>query len=192
MATIRQGQTALVVIDVQNDVVAQAWRRDETVANIVSLIARARGADVPVIFVQHEDGEMARDTQGWRFVDEIQPHPGEPLVAKRYLDAFVDTGLEQVLADLDISHLIVTGAETMACIRATVHRALAEGYDVTLVADAHTNGDLDYAGVTLSGEQIVGFTNLYLQFTTYPGRETRVMAHDDVEFSVPAGAGKDA
>lgn len=193
MATIRQGRRALVVIDVQNDVMAQAWRRDEVIANIVALIDDAREADVPVIFVQHEaDDELVNGTEGWRFVDAIVPREGEPLIHKRFLDAFVETDLPQVLSDLDISHLVVTGAQSMACIRATTNRAMAEGYDLTLVADAHTTDDLDWDGVTLSAEQIVGYTNLCLGFTTYPGQEIQAVRHDAVAFAAPVVAGKDA
>lgn len=192
MATIRQGHTALVVIDVQNDVVGNAWRRDDVVENIASLIDRARMADVPVIFVQHEDEELVKDTDGWRFVDEIVPQAGEPVIAKHYPDSFVETTLPAVLADLDISHLVIAGAQSMACIRTTSHRAMAEGYDLTLVADAHTTDDLDYGGVVLSAEQIIGYTNLCVQSTPYPGQDIRVTAHDAVTFDAPVVAGKDA
>lgn len=192
MATIRQGQAALVVIDVQNDVVANAWNRDGVIGNIVSLIDRARAAEMPVIFVQHVDEELVQDTDGWRFVDELVPEEGEPVITKHYPDAFVETELPRMLADLDISHLVVAGAQSMACIRATTNRAMAEGYDLTLVGDAHTTDDVDFGGVALSAEQIVGYTNLCVQFTAYPGQEIRVVAHDAVAFGAPVVAGKDA
>ena len=182
MATIRDGNMALMVIDVQKDVVANAWKRDEVVRNIGGLIERVRAEHVPVIFVQHEDEELERGSDGWQFVDEIVPIAGEPVIAKRYQDSFADTRLAGTLEQLNVSHLVITGAQTMACIRATSHRALAEGYDLTLVEDAHTTDDLDYAGVQLSASQIIGYTNLYLKFTTYPGQESRVVPHDAVAF----------
>ena len=185
MATIRNGNTALMVIDVQKDVVDNAWKRDEVVRNIVSMVDKAREAQTPVIFVQHEDEVLVKGSDGWQFVDEIAPISGEPVIAKHYLDAFAETGLPQVLEGLNISHLVICGAESMACIRATSHRALAEGYDLTLVEDAHTTSALDYADVQLSASQIIGYTNLSLQFTTYPGQETRVVPHDAVAFTAP-------
>jgi len=191
VATIRQGQTALVVIDVQNDVMVNAWRRDDVIANIVKLIDRARETETPVIFVQHEDEELVKDTGGWRFVDALVRREDEPLIHKQYPDAFVETEFERTLADLDVSHLVVTGAQSMACIRSTTNRAMAEGYDLTLVSDAHTTDDLDFGGVVLSAEQIVGYTNLCLQFTPYPGQDIRVAPHDTVAFGVPLSAGKD-
>lgn len=189
MATVREGNaTALVVIDVQKDVVGNAWDRDRVVGRIATLVARARTEDVPVVFIQHHDAEMPQGSEGWELVDELVPGDGEPVVAKEYLDAFAGTTLSQVLADLGSTHLVIAGAQTMACIRATTHRALAEGYDLTLVSDAHTTDDLEWGDVTLSARQIVDYTNLSLQFTTYPGQETRVVPHDAVSFSSLVGA----
>ena len=188
MATIRDGSTALVVIDVQNDVMKAAWDRDGVVARIATLIDRARNEDVPVIFVQHEDEEMQPGTDGWQYVQEIAPREDDIVIAKQYPDSFADTVLEQALEDLGVSHLVIAGAQSMACIRVTSHRALAEGYDLTLVADAHTTDDLDYQGVTLTAEQIVGYTNLCVQFTSYPGQESRVTPHDSVSFTTSTNA----
>lgn len=183
MATVRNGdRTVLMVIDVQNDVVANALDRDGVVGRIATLVARARTEDVPVVFVQHHDAEMPQGSDGWQIVDGLVPGDSEPVITKEYPDAFADTALPQVLADLGATHLVVAGAQSMACIRATSHRALAEGYDLTLVSDAHTTDDLDWDGVFLSARQIIDYTNLYLQFTTYPGQETRVVPHDAVAF----------
>lgn len=188
MATIRDGSTALVIIDVQNDVMKEAWDRDGVIGRISTLIDRARNEDVPVIFVQHEDEEMQAGTEGWQYVAELTPREDDIVIAKQYLDSFADTVLEQALTELGISHLVIAGAQSMACIRVTSHRALAEGYDLTLVSDAHTTDDLDYQGVTLTAEQIVGYTNLSMQFTNYPGQETRVTPHDTVSFITSTSA----
>lgn len=187
MTRVRNGNaTALVVIDVQNDVMANAWDRDAVVSRIATLVDLARSSHVPVIHVQHQDEEMPHGSDGWQFVEDVTPRDGEPVIAKHYLDAFADTGLTPVLAELEVSHLVVAGAQSMACIRATTHRALAEGYDLTLVSDAHTTDDVDWDGVSLTAQQIVGYTNLYMQFTAYPGQETRVIPHDAVTFPAPA------
>ena len=50
--------TALVVVDVQNGIVAEAWERDAIVANIASVVDRARAANVPVVWVQHSGGGL--------------------------------------------------------------------------------------------------------------------------------------
>ena len=134
MATVREGdKAALMVIDVQNDVVARAWKRDDVVRRIAFLADRARAEGVPVIYVQHHGDGLPQGSDGWQIVDEIAPRDGEAVIAKKYPDAFEGTDLEETLTNLGISHLVITGAQTDACVRSTTHRALAEGYDMTLV-----------------------------------------------------------
>jgi nicotinamidase-related amidase len=97
--------TALLVVDVQNGVVAGAHERDVVVANIGRLVAKARGARVPVIWVRHADTQLARGSDAWRIVPELAPDETEPLIEKQYGDAFEDTTLERVLADLGVGWL---------------------------------------------------------------------------------------
>ena len=63
--------TALLVIDVQNDVVKGAHNRDGVIANIATLVDKARADGVPVVWVQHNDGNLPRDTDGWQYVPEL-------------------------------------------------------------------------------------------------------------------------
>src|SRR5680860_502200 len=133
--------TALLVIDVQNDVVAEAHNRDDVIANIASLVGRARAEDVPVVWVQHSDDDMPRDSEGWQYVEELAREESEPLVHKEYGDSFDATDLETILAERGVGHLVVAGAQTDACIRSTLHGAVVRGYDATLVSDAHTTED---------------------------------------------------
>jgi nicotinamidase-related amidase len=74
--------TALLVIDVQVGVVAQAHRRDEVVQNIRTLVDRARLQDVPVIWVQHFDDNLARGSEAWKLVPELDRGDAEPLIEK--------------------------------------------------------------------------------------------------------------
>src|SRR5260370_39630007 len=85
--------TALLVIDVQNDVVANAYHRDEVVANIRELIGKARACQVPVLRIQHSDDNLLEGSDGWKYVPELQRHESEPLAYKKYGDAFEDTVL---------------------------------------------------------------------------------------------------
>ena len=83
--------TALLVVDVQNDVVANAHQRDEVIANINTLIDKARAEQVPVIWVQHSDDDIPQNSDGWQYVPELQRQESEPLVHKKYGDSFEDT-----------------------------------------------------------------------------------------------------
>ncbi len=174
--------TALLVIDVQKDVTDGAQDRDTVVANIGSLVDKARAEGVPVVWVAHNDEGMPLDSDQWQYVDELTRADDEPLVNKTYGDSFEDTDLEDVLAEKGVGSLVVTGAQTDACIRATLHGGLARGYDVTLVSDAHTTQDMTQWG-NIPPADVITFTNLYWSFTTAPGRTTGVVKSDDVAFA---------
>lgn len=139
-------RSALIVIDVQRDVVANAYRRDETIGNISGLVKRARAAGAPVVWVQHSDEEMEKGSDAWQIVPELSPAADEPVIHKIYGDSFEATDLEDVLSAAGVGRLVVSGAESDACIRSTVHGAFTRGYDVTLVSDAHTTSDMTQWG----------------------------------------------
>lgn len=180
--------TALLVIDVQRGVVAGSHNRDEMIANINSLVGRARQEDVPVVWVQHADEGLVRGSEEWEYVPELLRGESEPLVHKQFGDSFEDTELEAVLAERRVGRLVVTGAQTDACIRATLHGAFVRGYDVTLVADAHTTEDLTEYGAP-PPEQVVAHTNLYWDWQRAPGRTGRTVATAAVDFAAAADTG---
>lgn len=177
--------TALLVIDVQNGVVVDAYERNTVVANVGSLVERARREGVPVVWVQHCDDQLVEGTDEWRIVPELTPDDAEPLVAKSYGDSFEATELESVLAGLEVGRLVVTGAQTDACIRSTLHGAFVRGYDVNLVSDAHTTSDQSEWGAP-PPEQVINHTNLYWTYQAAPGRTAGTVKTADVDF-VAAG-----
>jgi len=174
--------TAVLVIDVQNGVVTGAYQRDEVVANIRALVERARDESVPVVWVQHSDEDMPQGSHGWQYVPELLRVDSEALVHKRFGDSFEDTDLEAVLAAAGVGRLLVTGAQTDACIRSTIHGAFARGYDVTLVGDAHTTEDLSEWGAP-PPDKVIAHTNMYWKHQSAPGRTAGVTATADVTFS---------
>lgn len=173
--------TALLVVDVQRDVMARAHVRDDVIGNIDALVGRARAAAVPVIWVQHSSDELVEGTDGWRYVEELQRAEGEPVVHKRYGDSFEDTDLELQLAERGVGRLVVAGAQTDACIRSTIHGAFARGYDTVLVGDAHTTEDLSAWGAP-PPDQVIAHTNLYWNEQAAPGRTAGVIDTADVDF----------
>jgi nicotinamidase-related amidase len=176
--------TALLVIDVQNGVVAGAHERDTVVANIAGLVERARAERVPVVWVQHSDEQLARGSDDWRIVPELAPGDGEPIVEKTYGDSFEETSLETVLAGLGVGRLVVVGAQTDACIRSTLHGSLVRGYDAVLVSDAHTTEDQTAWGAP-PPEQVIAHTNLYWTYQSAPGRTAGTVETKDVGFGTP-------
>lgn len=184
MTTLKdRPHTALLVVDVQNGVVGGAHARDAVVGNIRHLVERARQEQVPVVWVQHSaDDELVEGSEDWQIVPELTPGQSEPVIGKRYGDSFEDTELEDVLARLGIGHLVVTGAETDACVRSTLHGAFTRGYDATLVGDAHTAQDKTAWGAP-PVEQVIAHTNLYWSFQDAPGRTAGTVEAAKVDFS---------
>jgi nicotinamidase-related amidase len=173
--------SALLVVDVQNVVVKEAHERDAVVANVGRLVEKARQDQVPVVWVQHSDEQIAHGSDEWKIVPELTPDDAEPRIDKNYGDAFEATDLETVLTDLGVGRLIVTGAETDACIRSTLHGAFTRGYDATLVGDAHTTNDQTEWGAP-PPEQVIAHTNLYWTYHSAPGRTAGTVKTDDVDF----------
>jgi nicotinamidase-related amidase len=174
--------TALLVVDVQNGVVEGAHERDAVVANVGTLVEKARGERIPVVWVQHSDDEnLAKGSDAWRIVPELDRAEAEPLVEKRYADSFEETTLELVLSDLGVGRLVVVGAQTDECIRSTLHGAIVRGYDATLVSDAHTTEDGSAWGAP-PPEQVIAHTNLYWTYHKAPGRTAGTVKTKEVDF----------
>jgi nicotinamidase-related amidase len=173
--------TALLIVDVQTGVVEGAHRRDAVVANIGTLVDRARQERVPVVWVQHSDDQLVQGSAEWRIVPELAPGDAEPVVEKNYGDSFEGTDLENVLSSLGVGRLIVAGAQTDACIRSTLHGAIVRGYDATLVGDAHTTEDHTQWGAP-PPDQVIAHTNLYWTYHTAPGRTAGTVETKDVDF----------
>ncbi len=153
------------------------------IANINRLVDRARAEHVPIIWVQHASEELPENTDGWQYVPELQRRESEPVVHKHYGDSFEDTVLESELALRGIGHVVVTGAQSDACIRATLHGAFVRGYDTTLVGDAHTTEDLSEWGAP-PADQVIAHTNMYWKWQGGPGRVAAVIDTAQVDFGV--------
>ena len=174
--------TALLVIDVQTGVVGEAYDRDTVVANVGTVVDKAREAEVPVVWVQHSSDNLVQGSEPWEIVTELSPDESEPVVQKRYPDSFEDTTLESLLDELCVGRLVVVGAQTDECVRSTLHGAVARGYDATLVSDAHTTEDLSPWGAP-PPELVIAHTNLYWGNHEAPGRTAGTVEAKDVDFT---------
>lgn len=161
---------ALLVIDVQNNVVEDAWHRDEIVKNISSVVDKARAGNTKVIWIQHSSKDLPIGSKGWEFVPELKPLDSEPIVRKLYRSSFEDTELESLLKEMGVSRLFITGAQTNNCVRHTTHSALERGYDVTLIKDAHTTSDVKWKTFDVHASDIIDDLNLSFRDYKLPGR----------------------
>lgn len=175
--------TALLVIDVQVGIVEgfHAYRGSEVIEQINSLLAKARAAKMPIIYVQH-DGEAGHPlevgSEGWQIHPEIKPHPEDLIIRKRASDSFFETTLRRDLEARGIKHLIVTGCMTEYCVDTTARRAVSMGYDVTLVSDAHTTID----NKLLTAAQIIAHHNALLDGFDAGSHAISVKTADEVTF----------
>ena len=151
--------TALLVIDAQVGLLDRAYRRDEVVVSLAELIAKARTAGAPVIYVQHDSDEagdlLEVGSPSWRIHPALTPRDTEPVVHKRSSDSFYRTTLQLELDARRVTRLIVGGMKTEMCVDTTSRAAVSRGYDVSRAADAHTTTDTG----TLPAAQMIAYHN---------------------------------
>jgi nicotinamidase-related amidase len=138
-------RTALIVIDFQNAVfqAPAAHQADVVMGRIGKLIAAARAASTPVIYVQHGEAgcEWETGSEGWHFPAQIAPQAGDFVSAKSQCDAFFGTGLRAHLVEKGIERVVICGYATEFCIDTNVRHAASSGLAVVVAADAQTTRD---------------------------------------------------
>jgi nicotinamidase-related amidase len=189
MSTVRPGkQPVLVVVDVQVGVMAEAWDAQRVIGNVARAVERARTSGVPIIWVQHEARDLPRDSASWQWVDALSPAPGETRIHKRFESSFEGTDLEAQLGRLGATHIVLAGASTNWCIRATAYAALDRGYALTLLQDAHTTSHLDLGnGSRVEAAGIVAELNVVMSWLSFPGRTCGTCATAELDFAAPGG-----
>ena len=185
MAKVREGaKGVLMVVDVQVGVMREAWEAPRVIANVARAVERARTQGVPVLWVQHAGEGLQHGSPEWQWVPELVPAAGEALIHKHFNSSFEETTLDAELAHLGATHIVLAGAASNWCIRATAYGALERGYDLTLVQDAHSTGTMALDdGTRIEAENIVRELNLAMTWLSYPGRKNGVAAAQDVDFA---------
>jgi len=137
--------TALLVIDVQHLLCngdEAAHDIEQVIERINGVAAKARAAGVPVFMIQHEDaGPLRHGSEGWQLDRRLSVQPDDLRVRKTASDSFHHTELQALLQGRGVERLVVCGLQSDFCVDSTVRRALALGYPVVLVSDAHTTMD---------------------------------------------------
>ncbi len=165
--------TALLVIDVQNEYVRVLNLATidgiHLVDRLTEVIARARGAGIPVAYIQHRDPRFS--TASWELAipEAIAAREGDRVIWKSSPDAFRATELLSVLQGLGIHRLLICGLSTSGCVDATVFGAVQHGFETWVLADAH------------SGAGSLDALNYYN--TTWPAVGATVIRSDGVDFA---------
>jgi len=185
MATIHHGnKPVLLVVDVQVGVMRTAWDAPRIIRNINSAIEKARNQGAPVIWVQDSGTDLVYDSPDWQMVPELSPKDGDIHIYKKYNSSFEQTDLEETLSRLGASRIVLAGAATNWCIRATAYGALDRGYDLTLIKDAHTTEtiELDH-GEKIEAADIIRELNIAMEWLSYPGRTNHATSAEELDFS---------
>ena len=127
---------------------------DEVVEAIRRLLEAARPKGLPIVFttVSYGEGEKVvakafiekvpilltlAEGSGFTEIDpRIAPRPEEPVLNKLFASAFFGTPLQSLLAAHGCDSVIVTGASTSGCIRATAVDVLQNGYRLMVPREA--------------------------------------------------------
>ncbi|MDD3214850.1 MAG: cysteine hydrolase family protein, partial [Eubacteriales bacterium] len=124
---------AMLVIDVQTALVkAGPYHKEQLLDTISGLLSACRHAEIPVIYVQHDDEELVPGSEGWRITPEVAPEAGEKCFEKQFSSAFRKTGLQSYLQKLNVQNLLVCGMQTEYCVDTTIRVAFELGYNVTV------------------------------------------------------------
>ena len=173
---------ALLVVDVQNAVVDGIPGRSELIATIGRLVDAARAAGRLVVWVRHAADDLPAGSDLWQIVRELVPRQGEPIIDKQHRSAFGDTGLGELLRGYGTDRLVIVGAQTAFCVDMAGKHALAEGFDVTWVSDAHGNGDQETESGIVPDATVRALFNRTWSSLRHPGREVEVVTSDEVRF----------
>jgi len=182
-------KTAVLIVDTQVAVMANAFESERVLRQIEALVQRARAAGTPVLWVQHANDEMPSGSDGWQLAPPLKPAGGEAVIHKRFNSSFADTSLEATLKAQGITRLVLAGAMTNWCIRATAFAALERGYDLALASDAHTTEAMDFGnGRVIAADALIDELNAGLRWLSVPAVRTEVRPAAEIELGAAAVA----
>jgi len=132
--------STLIMIDLQNTYTRGVMELDgvqPAIDQAAELLDRARSAGIPIIHIQHDDGEGSLyDVRGesGAIVARVAPRAAETVIVKSYPNAFTGTDLNDRLAPG--SNLLLAGFMTHMCVNSTARGAFSLGHSPAVVAGA--------------------------------------------------------
>jgi ureidoacrylate peracid hydrolase len=145
---------------------------DKVVTNTAIAVSSARTAGVPVVFTRHQyqpghadfgrlfpqylellraRGGLLAGTWDVDVIEELEPGPNDLMIDKPRLDAFHGTSLQTLLHGLGVSHIVIAGIMTNACVETTTRSAAMRDYEVTLLSDCTTSQQEKHRDMSLEG-----------------------------------------
>jgi len=155
--------TALVVIDIQNDYfpggAMELEGAEAAGGRAGEALAHFRTKKLPIIHVRHLSVRPGATfflpgTRGAQIHSSVSPLEGETVVEKNFPNSFRNTQLKDILEKHNIKNLVVAGMMTHMCVDASVRQAADLGYKVTLLADACATRAQSFGGETIPARQV--------------------------------------
>jgi len=166
-------QTALLLIDIQNDYFAHGAMpltgSGEAGRNAGRILEKFRTGSLPVVHIQHiatrpTAAFFLPHTAGAELHECVKPLGNEKLIVKHYPNSFRETELFDFLKSNQITDLVICGMMTHMCVDATVRAAKDAGFTITLIGDACATKDLEINGRIVKAEDV---QNSFLAALTY-------------------------
>lgn len=160
---MKMSRTALLVIDVQNDYFPQGkmalFGAEQALTNINRLEADFIKNAQPIIYIQHIAKQaqatfFQEGTEGAELHAGLQINQNPIIIEKHYPNSFFQTNLKQVLDQLKIERLVISGMMTHMCVDATSRAAAELGYQPIIIAEATATRQLSYAGKTVQAQDV--------------------------------------
>lgn len=189
---IDPAKTVMVVVDMQNDFVAEGakLRSAQAAAMVPKLsdtLKACREKGIRVVYTAHvhrRDGcdmglyddlyppiadrsSLVDGTPGVEIFNDLMPAPGEHIIKKHRYSAFFATDLDLILREWGITTVVISGTTTENCCHATARDAMFHNYKVVFLSDA--TGTFDYPDVgqgAMSAEEVHRATLTVLAFST--------------------------
>jgi len=149
--TLKAKETAVIVVDMQNDFVKPQGKlyvptAEETIEPIRKLLDKARAHGVKIFYTQdtHYDGDpefeiwgehVKHGTWGWQIIDELKPREGDITIVKTRYDGFYGTPLDDLLKVYGIRNTIIVGTVANICVLHTAASAALRWYKVVVPMD---------------------------------------------------------
>jgi nicotinamidase-related amidase len=166
---MRMTSTALLIMDVQCEIVARSGDDETYLAGLASAASAARQAGLPVIYVvvgfrsgypevSARNKSFSAITGTGRFTADdpaaaihpaVSPAPGDVVVTKRRVSAFAGSDLDVVLRSCGADHLVLAGIATSGVVLSTVRQAADLDYGLTVLSDGCLDADPEVHRVLL-------------------------------------------
>lgn len=173
---------ALLIIDMQAglfDGPIPRYDADGVIARINALADAIRSSGGIVIFIQHDGppgDTFEPGTPGWEILPALQRQNEDIIVHKQACDAFCETDLWNILEELHIKELLITGCATDFCVDTTIRAAMSLGYEVTVIEDGHTTADRPH----LDAISIIRHHNWVWENLIHPRSSVKVISTEGV------------